>query len=170
MEDMFPYWWCAEFGKYGLRVGDYTCEDPPHLEPEDYEAILRGPSAGKVGSEWLLPFDLHFVAACIAPRPLISTNALGDTWANPFGTQINWRAADEVYRFLGAPGKQALVMRDGYHAYQRDDWEAVLAFCDQMFAGGDQHSNTQIRNARSEFGIEAQDWREICLHFDWRKP
>ena len=39
--------------------------------------------AAFVGHESQLPFDQHFLKALVAPRALLSTEALGDLWANP---------------------------------------------------------------------------------------
>jgi hypothetical protein len=50
----------------------------------------------------LLPFEHHCLAALVAPRPLLFTNATLDTWANPQGQFQVLQAADKVYRFLGA--------------------------------------------------------------------
>lgn len=98
---------------------------------------------------------------------------MSDTWANPYGSQLTWRAADEVYQFLGAAGKNALAMRDGPHEYQKLDWIHVIAFCDTMFYGKAPHKNIQRRtpDARTQMdGIPGVDWREFCPHFSWRMP
>ena len=42
------------------------------------------------GHEERLPFDQHFLKALIAPRPLLTTDALNDRWANPLGNQADW--------------------------------------------------------------------------------
>ena len=39
-----------------------------------------------VGRENELPFDQHFLKALVAPRALLTTEALGDLWANPTGS------------------------------------------------------------------------------------
>ena len=57
------------------------------------------------------PFDLPFVRALIAPRAVITTDGLGDTWSNPYGTRLTHQAAGEVFRFLGVEEKNALHMR-----------------------------------------------------------
>ncbi|MDR0636557.1 MAG: hypothetical protein LBF87_05715 [Treponema sp.] len=85
--------------------------------------------------EALLPFDLHFVRALIAPRPLISVDGLDDIWSNPYGITLSWAASEPVYQFLGAVGKNALFVREGGHAYNAADWLAVLNFCDNMLLG-----------------------------------
>src|ERR671925_526907 len=92
--------------------------------------FARAPSRGKVGESvkqinygfphWFnsrfkefndhpdrLPFDQHCLVALVAPRPVLLTNAVEDTWANPQGQFEVLRAADPVYRLLGAGGLEA---------------------------------------------------------------
>src|SRR5213076_1668227 len=57
-----------------------------------------------------LPFDQHCLVALVAPRPVLFSNAVEDTWANPEGQFEVLRAADPVYRFLGAEGLKAKKM------------------------------------------------------------
>ena len=82
-----------------------------------------------------LPFDQHTVKALIAPRALLSTEALGDLWANPKGTQQTYTAAKEVFNFLGASDRIGIVFRPGKHEQNADDWNALLDFADQQFFG-----------------------------------
>jgi hypothetical protein len=88
--------------------------------------------AGKVER---LPFDQHTVKALIAPRALVSTEALGDLWANPRGTQQSHAAAREVFAFLGASERIGIRFRDGGHEHNLDDWTALLDFADWQFFG-----------------------------------
>ena len=174
IEDVFPFWWSDNFGEFGKRVATYTRSNAPLFEDFQQAAgMLQSQVLGKTQDEDRLPFDLHFLRACIAPRPVITTEGLSDTWANPYGSQLTWRAADEVYQFLGAAGKNALAMRDGPHEYQKLDWIHVIAFCDTMFYGKAPHKNIQRRtpDARTQMdGIPGVDWREFCPHFSWRMP
>jgi hypothetical protein len=93
----------------------------------------------------LLPFDQHCLAALVAPRPLLFSNAVEDTWANPEGQFEVLKAADPVYRFLGVEGLAADTMppvgklvksrlgyfiRPGKHSMTREDWEVFWAFAD----------------------------------------
>jgi dienelactone hydrolase len=87
------------------------------------------------GREQDLPFDLHSLKACVAPRLLLSTEARGDTWASPHGTRLTFEAAREVYRFLGAEDRIGICFRDGGHAHLPEDWEKLLDFADHHFAG-----------------------------------
>ncbi|MDR1539463.1 MAG: hypothetical protein LBU32_15980 [Clostridiales bacterium] len=112
--DRFWYWFsdiCATYGNHEIESAAY--------------------------SERLLPFDLHFIRALISPRPLITTDGLDDAWANPYGTQLSWAAAEPVYAFLGASGSNAIFFREGGHDFNSADWNAVLDFCDSKLLSKD---------------------------------
>jgi hypothetical protein len=51
-----------------------------------------------------LPFDQHCLVALIAPRPLLDTEGAQDAWANFPRSLDALRAADPVYKLLGAKG------------------------------------------------------------------
>lgn len=95
-----------------------------------------------------LPFDQHCLAALVAPRPLLFSNAEEDTWANPVGQFEVLRAADPVYRLLGVEGLSARQMppsgklvdsrlgyyiRPGKHSMTPADWDVFLDFADRHF-------------------------------------
>lgn len=91
---------------------------------------------GKYGNrEDELPFDQHFVKALVAPRLLLSTDALGDLWANPLGTQATYLAVQPVYDFLGAGANNAIHFRAGGHDQLPEDYAALLDFADLHFRG-----------------------------------
>ncbi|MHC4572249.1 MAG: dienelactone hydrolase family protein [Planctomycetota bacterium] len=85
--------------------------------------------------ETKLPFDQHFLKALVAPRALISIDALGDLWANPYGTQQSHRGAKPVFEFLGAGDKLGIYFRTGGHAQNEDDWRTLVDFADKGFFG-----------------------------------
>ena len=87
------------------------------------------------GREHELPFDQHFLKALIAPRALLTTEALGDHWANPEGTWQTHMAAREVYVFLGARSCIAIAYREGGHEHSLADWITLLDFCNAVFHG-----------------------------------
>lgn len=86
-----------------------------------------------IGRENELPFDQHSVKALVAPRALLSTEALGDYWASPHGTRLTHDAACEVYRYLGAEHRIGIVYRAGGHAQTLQDWEVLFDFADLQF-------------------------------------
>ena len=87
------------------------------------------------GKEKNLPFDQHFLTALIAPRILLSTNALQDYWANPSGTQTIYKATNIVYEFLGAPENNGIHYREGKHEFNDEDVNALLDFADLNLLG-----------------------------------
>ena len=84
--------------------------------------------------------------ACIAPRPVMISNAVQDTWANPDGQFEALRAAQPAWALLGkgdsgipdvvtqgivSLGRQGTFLRAGSHAVTADDWAAFLAYADR---------------------------------------
>ena len=82
-----------------------------------------------------LPFDQHFVLALVAPRALLSLDALGDAWANLPGTRRAYSAARKVYDLLGAADRQGIHFRNGKHEINDLDWMALADFADQVLRG-----------------------------------
>jgi hypothetical protein len=95
-----------------------------------------------------LPFDQNALVALCAPRPVLFANAQEDEWANPAGQFEVLKAADPVYRFLGAGGLETETMppqgqlssgvlgyfiRPGKHSMTALDWSAFLDFADRHF-------------------------------------
>ncbi|NUN97190.1 MAG: acetylxylan esterase [Candidatus Omnitrophica bacterium] len=85
--------------------------------------------------ETKLPFDQHFLKALVAPRALLSTEALEDYWANLKGTVATYRAAQPVFDFLGASDRNGIHFRPGKHNHSAEDWRALVDFADKHFHG-----------------------------------
>jgi hypothetical protein len=98
-----------------------------------------------------LPIDQNCLAALCAPRPVLFSAAQEDQWANPAGQFDVLRAADPVYRFLGAPGLDATEMpplgrlvksrlgyyiRAGKHSMTAADWTVFMDFADAQWRQG----------------------------------
>ncbi|MEI8138615.1 MAG: hypothetical protein WCI03_01965 [bacterium] len=120
-------------------AGSYKIQGP---QSETLADCLRGfpywygPTLKEyLGRESELPFDQHYLKALIAPRALLTTEALGDLWANPTGTWQTYLAAREVYRFLKAEEKIGIAYREGGHAHDLADWSVFLDFMDWQFKG-----------------------------------
>jgi hypothetical protein len=95
-----------------------------------------------------LPFDQHCLVALMAPRPVLLSNAVEDTWANPEGQLAMLRAAAPVYRLYGADdlpagahaeegklltGRLGYFLRAGKHSMTREDWTAFLDYADAQW-------------------------------------
>jgi len=93
-----------------------------------------------------LPFDQNCLIALCAPRPVLLGAAVEDTWANPQGAFDMLRAADKVYRLVGAEGLAPTAMpaantlvdsnlgyfiRPGKHSMTKEDWKYFLDFADK---------------------------------------
>lgn len=85
--------------------------------------------------ETQLPFDQHELIALVAPRAFLTTNALGDAWANPPGAQRTQAAAAEVFGYLGAADKIGIHFRPGPHDQNHEDWQALIDFADRVLLG-----------------------------------
>ena len=94
-----------------------------------------------------LPFDQNALVALCAPRPVLFSNAKEDQWANPDGQFDVLKAADPVYRLLGAGGLGAkevpeigklldsrlgYFIRPGKHSMTSTDWTAFLDYADKQ--------------------------------------
>lgn len=95
-----------------------------------------------------LPFDQHCLLALCAPRPVLYSNAVEDQWANPDGQFEMMKAAEPVYKLLGATGlesdkrpelrklsagKLGYFIRPGKHSMDREDWGVFLDYADKHF-------------------------------------
>jgi hypothetical protein len=100
-------------------------------------------------NESRLPFDQHCVVALVAPRPLLDTEGAQDPWANFPRSLDSLRAADPVYKLLGAKGivgtgliqdnepinattvgTIAQYRLDEKHTLNKKFWEKILDFAD----------------------------------------
>ncbi|MBL7697466.1 MAG: hypothetical protein JNK79_04890 [Chitinophagaceae bacterium] len=94
--------------------------------------------------EQALPVDQHMLISLIAPRPVYATNASEDLWADPTGTFLALKHAEEVYELYGIkPGlpmhppaidhpvnnsRVAYHNRTGIHNMIIYDWRNFVVF------------------------------------------
>jgi len=104
------------------------------------------------GHEELLPVDQHMLISLIAPRPVYATNASEDLWADPKGTFLALKNAEEVYALYGLnsklpdapPGLNMPIIesplayhnREGKHDLTVYDWKQFIRFADYNFGRG----------------------------------
>jgi hypothetical protein len=93
-----------------------------------------------------LPVDQHLLIALIAPRPLYTTNATEDLWADPKGSFLSLKHAEPVYALykersaLGnepPPPNSPIIhsilgyhVREGKHDLTAYDWEQFVKFAE----------------------------------------
>jgi hypothetical protein len=135
-------------------------------QSEDIAAILKSfpfwfhpRFAAFIGHVDRLPFDQHTLKALIAPRALLSTEALGDLWANPTGTQQTYLAAREVFEFLGVGDRIGIAFRPGKHEQNAEDWATLLDFADLQFYG---KANTRR--------FDQLAFPDLPKAFSWKSP
>ncbi len=95
--------------------------------------------------EETMPFDQHYLAACIAPRHVYIASALEDTWADPDSEMLTCVAISKEYEKYGKKGfvsedrlPQAgdefhdgtvgYHLREGLHYFSREDWLKVIKY------------------------------------------
>ncbi|HEY3867720.1 MAG TPA: hypothetical protein VGM10_05200 [Actinocrinis sp.] len=80
------------------------------------------------------PFDLHAVAALVAPRPFILwTGEAQQSWLGSPSSVLSMQAGKEAYDFIGAGGNIAWIVRDAQHANQDRDLPDLIAIMDRSF-------------------------------------
>jgi predicted O-methyltransferase YrrM len=146
-------------GKVGESVKQIN-DRFPHWFDAEFKAFNDHPDR--------LPFDQHSLVALVAPRPVLFTNAVEDTWANPEGQFAVLVAADPVYRLLGVEGIATKTMpetnhlidsrlgyhiRPGKHSMGREDWKVFLAFADKHL----KNSGSAARSDRVDAVIAGVD-------------
>ncbi len=102
-------------------------------------------------NEASLPFDQHWLLACVAPRALL-VEGFGDPWYDARGEFLSCRAASPAWELFGGAGLPAgdfpapydttriglrlgYVRRGGAHGYSALDWAWALDFSQKSFRG-----------------------------------
>ena len=132
-KERFPYWLMENVADYGTPDGKTRFRENE------------------------IPFDANILGACVAPRRLILVEGLDDDWINPFGTQVSWLAASEVFEFLGVKEHSASHYREGGHAYTKQDWSVVLDFTKVQLCG--KEKTTGYKSMRENENKAGYSWR-----------
>lgn len=96
-----------------------------------------------------LPVDQHMLIALMAPRPVYTTNAVEDRWADPRGSYLSLVNALPAYQLYGKqpalplesptvnnPTIKSLIgyhFREGIHDLNVYDWENFIRFADYHY-------------------------------------
>ncbi len=122
-------------------------------------------------NEEQLPIDQHLLMALVAPRALLDTAGLQDTWANYESALRAIKAADSVWEFLGVPGMvgDGIIQEDetitaensgDLQQYRRDSrhtlnigyWNKILDFADVYFEKRDDRPPRRVSAAYPTVG------------------
>ncbi len=107
----FPHWFGGDYASFGT-------DEPPYPMDERMEHF---------------PIDAHMLRAACAPRAVFCAEGTGDYWANLFGTQLAYQAAQPVFDLLGVSERNAMFVRPGRHTFALEDWKALIDFCNMVF-------------------------------------
>ena len=97
-----------------------------------------------------MPFDQHYLTACIAPRRVYVASAEADTWAGPVNEFLNCAAVSAYYENMGVrgfvcddglpkplalfhTGNIAYHIREGEHRFGYEDWQYLLSYAKKAF-------------------------------------
>ncbi|MBQ9778624.1 MAG: acetylxylan esterase [Clostridia bacterium] len=122
-------------GKTGERISDITTRFP-YWFCENYKKYA--------GNEESLPFDQHFLIACVAPRRVAIGAAVEDLWADTDAQYLAACAASPAWELLGkrgfvhpdrlpevgdffSAGSVTFHLREGTHFFSRADWHCYLS-------------------------------------------
>ncbi|HWA25400.1 MAG TPA: hypothetical protein VG734_07055 [Lacunisphaera sp.] len=87
------------------------------------------------GQREKLPFDQHWFLALCAPRPFLALEGDTDTISLPEAVRRSILAAEPVYQLLGAPGRLGVHYSHHGHAFNGEDWTALMNFTDRHLLG-----------------------------------
>ena len=125
--------WLTNPNNSGL--GGAGCINYPDDGGERLENILGAfpywfsPNMKKyIGKEGEVPFDLHFLKALIAPRLLLTTEGLDDTWASPKATKMTLEAAMPSFELYGKKENACMVYREGGHGHLLEDFSSLTSY------------------------------------------
>ena len=121
-----------KFGETVKRINDNF----PHWFADHYKKYND--------NEGALPVDQHMLIALIAPRPVYTTSASEDLWADPLGSYISLKNAEKVYALYGKVSRLPAVPpaintavihsylgyhnREGIHNLTLFDWTNFVRF------------------------------------------
>ena len=87
------------------------------------------------GSREKLPFDQHWFLALAAPRPFLALEGDTDTISLPEAVRQSFLGAKPAYALFGAEERLGVNYAHHGHAFNDDDWSALLDFADKHLRG-----------------------------------
>lgn len=124
----------------GGGIGAYRFAGPRHSETLDlmqkkYPNWFSPHLHEFWGQREKLPFDEHWFLALCAPRPFLALEGDTDTISLPAAVKQSFLAAEPAYALLGASGKLGVHYSHHGHAFNEEDWTALMNFTDRHLRG-----------------------------------
>lgn len=124
----------------GGGIGAYRFAGPRHSETLDimqkkYPNWFSPQLHEFWGQREKLPFDQHWFLALCAPRPFLALEGDTDTISLPAAVHQSFLAAEPAYALLGAKGKLGVHYSHHGHAFNDEDWTALMNFTDRHLRG-----------------------------------
>jgi hypothetical protein len=126
-----------QYGETVSRINDHF----PYWFNNNYKKYINNVDA--------LPVDQHMLIALIAPRPVYTTNATKDLWADPLGSYLSILNAKPVYDLYGKhsaltpqtpPVNTPIInsvigyhIREGIHDLTAYDWGNFIRFANYHY-------------------------------------
>lgn len=128
----------------GGGIGAYRFAGPRRSETLDIMQLKYpnwfGPALRAFrGQQKKLPFDQHWFLALCAPRPFLALEGDTDVISLPAAVQASFRGAEPAYALLGASGRLGVHYSHHGHAFDAEDWTALLNFTDRHLLGKRDH-------------------------------
>lgn len=86
-----------------------------------------------VGREHKMPIDQTSLLALIAPNALLLSSSIREGDGDPWAIEQAYHSLSSVYKFMNAPEKLAIRLRDGEHAVEARDLESYMDWLDIQF-------------------------------------
>jgi hypothetical protein len=126
-----------KFGETVKRINDNF----PHWFADNYKKYNDNEAA--------LPVDQHMLIALMAPRPVYTTSASKDLWADPLGSYLSLKNAEKVYALYGKTSRLPAAPpaintpfihsclgyhnREGIHNLTAFDWTNFVRFANYHY-------------------------------------
>jgi hypothetical protein len=117
------------------------------------------------------PFDMHYLSALVAPRPLFMVGGFNSENSGAEAMFMNFLATREVYRFLGKEDNIGIAVYVHGHTQVEREVQDLMDVCDSIYAGGDMPRRLTPRSVDEyPFPINDPRSRFDYVKLDWAAP
>jgi len=136
---------CGGTGSYRVNSATFQCQNGIETTTVSNPSWYNRRFWEFFGHVDQLPFDQNWLAALVAPRPLLFSEAYDDLEATPRASLATYQATMPIYAWLHASDKLGIHFRPGGHddlglggaggGGNDDNWQTALDFADHHFLG-----------------------------------